>query len=325
MALCVSWLGSANAVREIVKERRILQGERAAGLSVRAYVGSKFAVLGSMTMVQASVLTAIAVARQHAPGHGAVLGSGVVELVVTAAAAGLAAVALGLLVSALVRTPDKAVAVLPMVVVAEFVLSGFKPAMTWVPGLAQLRDLAGSHWAVEAMGATVTGDAHAWWTSIFALLLLTVAALAATAFLVRRGLRLPAKPCPSRAARLKESLLSLKPSERFVVSGGRAQLGLLGAACVILFAAVGALGMQVTGSGANHTRSTVAGHQAPPHLPAATADPALTALVTAAQRFWVDMAPAGVVAGGVSPTVSPRVRGRGPGLPAGLVLSLELL
>ncbi|MGH9076534.1 MAG: ATP-binding cassette domain-containing protein [Acidimicrobiales bacterium] len=197
LALSVSWLGLANGVREIVKERRLLRRERSAGLSVRAYVGSKFLVLGTMSMVQAAILTVIATAREEAPAQGAVLGSGSVEIVVVMALSGLAAAALGLLLSAVVRTPDKALAALPLVVVAQFVLSGLQPAVRWLPGLSRLRDVAGSYWAVQGVKATVTGDARAWWGAVAGLMVLTVAALGAAAVVVRHSLRLASGPAPA--------------------------------------------------------------------------------------------------------------------------------
>lgn len=183
----VTWLGMSNAVREIVKERRIVTRERRAGLSAPAYVASKLAVLGPLVAVQAAVVAAIAVQRQLLPGSGAVIPTGVGEIAVTMALAGSCAVTLGLLISAVVRTADKALAILPIVVVVEFVLSGLSPAVGF-PGLAELRDLAASRWAVQAIGATVTGDGRTWWHAATALALLSVLAAAGTLVAVRRSL-----------------------------------------------------------------------------------------------------------------------------------------
>lgn len=184
----VTWLGMANAIREIVKEHRIVLRERRAGLSASAYVGSKLAVLGPLVVVQAAVVAAIAVQRQLVPATGAVLPTGVGELVIAMAFAGLCAVTLGLFISAVVGTADKALAILPMVVVVEFVLSGLSPAVTF-PGLAQLRDLAASRWAVQAIGATVTGNSRMWWHAIGALAALSAAAVVGTFLAVHRSLR----------------------------------------------------------------------------------------------------------------------------------------
>ncbi|CAM5743081.1 ABC transporter ATP-binding protein/permease [Streptomyces hirsutus] len=52
--------GAANAVRELVKERPIHRRERAVGLSRSAYLMSKIIVLGTVTVLQAVVLTLVA-------------------------------------------------------------------------------------------------------------------------------------------------------------------------------------------------------------------------------------------------------------------------
>jgi hypothetical protein len=188
LVTAVTWLGMANAIREIVKERRILASEGRAGLAASSYVVAKLAVLGPLVAVQGAVVAAIAVQRQLVPASGAVMPSGVAELVVTMSLAGLCAVTLGLFISAVVRSADKALAILPMVVVVEFVLSGLSPAIS-VAGLAQLRDLAASRWAVQAIGATVTGDRTAWWHAVNALALLSALAAVGTWVAVRRTLR----------------------------------------------------------------------------------------------------------------------------------------
>ena len=117
VAMSATWLGASNAVREIVKERHILRREVDAGLFPSAYVASKAIVLGLVTMAQTTVLTLIACASQHPSASGALLGSGRVELAVVGALVGLAGTALGLLLSALATSPDKALALLPMTLV----------------------------------------------------------------------------------------------------------------------------------------------------------------------------------------------------------------
>src|SRR2546423_15854 len=60
LALSVTWLGVANAIREIVKEHKTLVREEGTGLSLRGYVGAKAITLGALTIVQAAVLAVIA-------------------------------------------------------------------------------------------------------------------------------------------------------------------------------------------------------------------------------------------------------------------------
>ncbi|MGH9130854.1 MAG: ABC transporter ATP-binding protein [Acidimicrobiales bacterium] len=188
LAISVTWLGTSSAIREIVKENAIVQRETGAGLSLNAYVSSKIAVLGSLIMGEAVVLTAIACASQAPPANGAVIWWGAGEIMVTTALIGLAAVALGLLLSALVSTPDKAMTVLPIALVAQLVLSGSWGAVAGTPGITQLGYLTGARWGVRAIEATATGNAGAWWSSVGMLVLLTAVTLLGTAALVHRRL-----------------------------------------------------------------------------------------------------------------------------------------
>ena len=123
LALAATLLGSAAAIREIVKEQAIFRRERAVGLSISAYVTAKLVVLGTLAALQMVVLTPIAIATQDGPDGGAAIGSGLVELILALAAIAVAAVALGLFVSALVHSTDQAMTFLPVIVVAQLILT----------------------------------------------------------------------------------------------------------------------------------------------------------------------------------------------------------
>jgi len=157
LVLGATYLGASNSIREIVKERAILTRERAVGLSPLAYVLSKALLLGMITVVQAAVLVAVGVSRQDGPGAGSVAGSGTFELFVVASATGLAAMALGLLISAFVSNADKALTILPVVLFAEFLLTGGLFAVTQ-PGMRQLSYLSSAHWGYSAAASTVNLD-----------------------------------------------------------------------------------------------------------------------------------------------------------------------
>ena len=186
VALSATWLGASNAAREIVKERHIVRREVDAGLSPSAYVVSKAIVLGGLTMVQAAMLTLIACAAQQPPSQGALLGSGRLELVATGALVGLAAAALGLLISALVTSPDKALALLPMTLVTQLALAGGWASTLTAPGLTLLRDLTGARWGVAAINATVAGGGRDWVHAAVVLVALTTGSLVGAVLLVRR-------------------------------------------------------------------------------------------------------------------------------------------
>jgi ABC transport system ATP-binding/permease protein len=104
MVTCACLAGMASSVRELVKERAIYIRERAAGLSSGAYLVSKLAVLGAISIVQSVVIVLLGLAGRPLPAHGAFLTSlPLLELLIAIALLSLASMALGLLVSAIVR------------------------------------------------------------------------------------------------------------------------------------------------------------------------------------------------------------------------------
>jgi ABC transport system ATP-binding/permease protein len=159
LTLAVSYLGASNSIREIVKERPILIRERSVGLSVTAYVLSKVVVLGLITIAESFVLCYIALLRQGGPHQGVVLANGRLEIALVVSMTGLAAMALGLLVSAMSGNADKVLTILPIILFAQFVLSGAAFPVRGVPGLDEIAYLSGARWGYSASAATVHLDA----------------------------------------------------------------------------------------------------------------------------------------------------------------------
>lgn len=153
------YLGASNSVREIVKERGIVTRELAVGASPAAYVLSKAVVLGALTVLQALVLVVLGVARQQGPGRGALLSSGRLELFVVVALTGISAMALGLLVSALVSNADKALTILPVILFAQFLMTGAGFNLQNTPVLGQLSYLTSARWGFSAAASTADLDA----------------------------------------------------------------------------------------------------------------------------------------------------------------------
>jgi hypothetical protein len=156
IVLGITWLGMSNAVREIAKERPIYRRERAAGLSISAYVSSKFTVLGLAIAAQSAVLIALATARQYGPSYAAALGWPFGELLVVGALTGLAATALGLAISVLAKTPDRATTILPIVLILQLVLAlgGVFPKIADTPVLSQLTYADGARWGFAGTAST---------------------------------------------------------------------------------------------------------------------------------------------------------------------------
>ncbi len=155
-----TWIGASNGIREIVKELSITRRERAVGLSIGAYIGSKGLVLGAITALQSIVFAVLALARQGSHGDGSILASPSPELILIAVGAGLAGLTLALAISALASTAEQAMTVLPVVLVLQMLLAmgGVFPDMVDKPGLKQVSYLAGTQWAFSAAASTVDLD-----------------------------------------------------------------------------------------------------------------------------------------------------------------------
>ncbi|WP_084316730.1 ATP-binding cassette domain-containing protein [Actinospica robiniae] len=158
LTLAASYLGAANSIREIVKERPILTRERSVGQSAAAYILSKALILGVITVVESFVLTFLALLRQGGPAHGALLLDGKLEVAIGVSLAGLSAMALGLMVSALSGNADKVMTILPVILFAQFVLSGSAFPVRGTAGLDQISYLSSARWGYSAAAATVDLD-----------------------------------------------------------------------------------------------------------------------------------------------------------------------
>ncbi|MEY9963995.1 ABC-type multidrug transport system ATPase subunit/pSer/pThr/pTyr-binding forkhead associated (FHA) protein [Streptacidiphilus sp. MAP12-16] len=161
LILCVGSVltGAANAVRELVKERVIYQRERAVGLSRSAYLCSKVVVLGAVTVVQAFVLTMVALFGVRLRPHGGgVFLPPLIEITLAVALLSFTAMMLGLLVSALVKKEEVTMPLLVLLAIVQVVFCGALLPLNGVPGLQQLSWLVPSRWALGAMAGTI--DLH---------------------------------------------------------------------------------------------------------------------------------------------------------------------
>ncbi|MFE0644435.1 FHA domain-containing protein [Streptomyces sp. NPDC058877] len=159
LILCVGGVltGAANAVRELVKERTIYRRERAVGLSRSAYLASKVVVLGLITVVQAVVLTLVALigVPLNVPDGKGVLMPPLLEITLAVALLAFTAMMLGLLVSALVSKEEVTMPLLVLLAIVQVVFCGALLTVRGTPVLEQLAWLVPSRWAFAAMGATI--------------------------------------------------------------------------------------------------------------------------------------------------------------------------
>ena len=115
------WFGCSNAVREIVDEQTIYRRERQTGLKIPSYVLSKLLVLSFIALIQCVSVLIVLLLVNHAfslsPPE--ILGAiGILFLVA------LNGTLIGLVISAVVKTPEKALALFPLVLIPELLLSG---------------------------------------------------------------------------------------------------------------------------------------------------------------------------------------------------------
>jgi ABC-type multidrug transport system ATPase subunit len=131
LAITVFWFGCNNASKEIVKEEAIYGRERAFNLQILPYLGSKFAVLAVISAVQVLLLLVVVygvLELLHVTLHQDVPPAeyrlallpqyGVLVLLA------VSGVAMGLLLSACVASPDRASALLPYVLIPQIILGG---------------------------------------------------------------------------------------------------------------------------------------------------------------------------------------------------------
>src|SRR6478672_7194466 len=156
MVICACLAGMASSVRELVKERSILTRERAAGLSSGAYLVSKLLVLGVISIGQSTLLVLLGVSWRPIHHPGAFLTAiPLLELILGIALLAVASMCLGLLVSALVSTSEKAMPFLVLFTMVQVVLSGYVVPLAHNPGLKQFSMIAPSRWGFAAGASTV--------------------------------------------------------------------------------------------------------------------------------------------------------------------------
>ncbi|MBF0408942.1 MAG: ABC transporter permease [Candidatus Riflebacteria bacterium] len=118
LCLAATWFGCINASREIVKERSIFLRERNVNLEIPAYVLSKVRVLASLGFIQC--LTMLFMVHYYVG-----LAGSKTLLLGTLFLASFAGTALGLLISSLVDTTDRAVGLVPVFILPQILFSKF--------------------------------------------------------------------------------------------------------------------------------------------------------------------------------------------------------
>ncbi|MET4923982.1 FHA domain-containing protein [Streptomyces sp. PSRA5] len=154
LAVGMCFSGSANSVRELIKERVIYERERATGLSRSAYLMSKVIVLGVITAFQGVILCGIGFAPRALPDEGLLMPPAV-EMCVVIIALGFTSMMFGLVISSLVKTSEKTMPLLVMFAIVQVVFTGTLFQVYGSPGLEQFAWLMPSRWAIAGAGSTL--------------------------------------------------------------------------------------------------------------------------------------------------------------------------
>ena len=155
MAFAAVMFGCINGAREIVKEAPIYKRERTVNLGIVPYMFSKIIVLGVLCLVQSLVLTFLISLK--APFTYSVFLPPFMEIYITMALTSLAGLMIGLTVSALVPNNDRAMSIVPLVLIPQVIFSGIIFTLS-SPFLAFLAAFFPARWAMAAMGSSVGLD-----------------------------------------------------------------------------------------------------------------------------------------------------------------------
>ena len=147
MVISAIWFGCINACREIVKELPIYLRERAVNLELLSYLGSKVAVLSGLCAAQCLGLYLIVA------GMTGLEGSGVQQFLTLCLTSGCGML-LGLVVSALMSNADKAMAVIPALLIPQVILAD---TIVKLDGAMRLvaQWFVPAFWSVDAMVGTL--------------------------------------------------------------------------------------------------------------------------------------------------------------------------
>ena len=152
LVLSSIWFGTLNSARELVKELPIYLRERSVNLGIMPYLVSKLLPLAVLCLIQCALLMGIVSLLVELPGS--YLGR-----VAALFTAGMAATCMGLAVSAFVDSNDKAVAMAPILLIPQVVLSNAVVRLGDV-GLLVAKSSMVSLWALDAMKTTLSSESR---------------------------------------------------------------------------------------------------------------------------------------------------------------------
>lgn len=152
MALAATLLGIFGAAYEIVKEQAVYKRERMINLKIGPYVSSKVAALFLFAFLQCALLLGVVALKVRLPSDG-IFVSPALEIYITLLLTTLAAICLGLMISAAVTRRDSVIYVVMLILFVQIIFSGalfeLKGPMKGVSYATITR------WSLDAIGSTV--------------------------------------------------------------------------------------------------------------------------------------------------------------------------
>src|SRR5437763_2897664 len=122
LALVAIWFGTSVASREIIRERAVYTRERMVNMRLFPYVGSKLFVLSMIVSLQCLLLYG-SLKFMHYAGLMSVPGWALPQIVIVLLTAAVG-IALGLFISAIVKTSEMATSMVPLILIPQILFSG---------------------------------------------------------------------------------------------------------------------------------------------------------------------------------------------------------
>ena len=148
-------MGASVSIRALVGERPIYLRERAVGLSISAYLGSKLLVFGLFAWFMAGMLTYVTLLAKPAPIQAVYFDSPAVELFVALGLTATASLVTGLLLSALVKSSEQVMPLFVVFIMAQLVLNGGLLQITGGSLIDALSVLVISRWGFAMSASSV--------------------------------------------------------------------------------------------------------------------------------------------------------------------------
>lgn len=145
------WIGLFNSIQEVCKERPILKREYMGNLKLTYYVLSKFIVQTVLGGIQALLLSAVTGYFIGLPAEGIFFRNPFPEVFITVWLTIEASMAIGFVVSSMVKNTDRAMVTAPFILIVQLLFSGILFELKGTAG--NIAKLTISKWSMEALGS----------------------------------------------------------------------------------------------------------------------------------------------------------------------------